>query len=872
MGANVAPALTALNAGELSPYLDGRIDMSKYQNGCSRMRNFRPIPQGPAVRRSGTRFVAETKNMAHRSWLAKFIFSEDDSYVLEFGDHYVRFFTDNGRLLLPGPAVAWSNAVTYGAGNVVAFGGVNYAAIRENINQQPNLNPDDWWPMTGDILEIWSPYGIGDLTNADGTFRLDTVQTGDVIFIAHSDYAPQKLSRFSLTHWSIEPANLTNGPFEDVDPDQATTVYASAETGAITLTASAAIFAADMVGTLFLLEQKLVDGYAVWESAKVIALNAERRSDSNVYRALNAATTGTVKPTHREGAKFDGDTGVQWQYLHSGYGIARIDSVAGLTAGATVISRIPSQAVGLANASTKWAKASWRAASLGGPGYPSLNCIHRERLTYLRGQDLWGSVAGDFENFAARDGAETLPDSAYHITIGSSETNAGVWMVSKDALLVGTRGAEFSVSQITESEVFGPGNIKASEESKYGARQVPPAVIGDSVLFAQRSGKRMRDIRFSFNTNSYEANDLMVLSGHIASGQIIQCDFALEPHSEMWACCNNGDLIALTYQLEQDVLGWHPHRLGGGSGEQGMAESIRSIPSPDGTHDQVWMQVFRVIDGNPTRYVEYMERDWTSDQGLSNAVFSDAAATFNGFVPGATATVTGGVSWTASETGAVAVTGIALTVADEMDYLVLVGSDGLSAKVRLDTVTSGTTANVTFITNIPASLRGVLSNNVSFARDVISGLDYLEGEEVTLTVEGAAHPPRTVSGGSITLQAPYSIVQVGLRADGEIVTMRIEGGANNGTSQGKIKRIHQVTYRVFESLGGKYGPVGEEAEFQYRSDEDLMDQPPPWKTGDFTDPYTEGYTTAGRLRILCDQPLPFTLIALFPQLKVEERL
>lgn len=816
-----APAQTSFNAGELSPYLDGRVDLAKFGNGCSLMRNFRPIPQGPALRRSGSRYVAGTKTMSERSWLARFVFAEDDSYVLEFGDGYIRFFTDNGQLL--------------------------------------NL---------GLPYEIVSPWSIADLTNPlDGTFRLDLVQTGDVIFVAHPSYPPQKISRFAATNWTVTPANITNGPFESIDPDQATTVYASAETGSITLTASTAIFDAAMVGTLFLLEQPKVDGYKVWEVAKSITAGDERRSDSNVYEALNTATTGTVKPTHREGAKFDGDTGVQWEYLHSGYGIVRIDSVGGTTATATVISRLPSLVVGGANASTKWAKGAWRSDV----GFPALVTIFRERLVFARGQELWGSVSASFEDFAARDGAEVLPDSAFSLVIGSGETNAAVWMVGKDALLVGTRGAEFSVGQITESEVFGPGNIKASQESQYGARQVPPAVIGDSVLFTQRSGKRMRDIRFSFNVNGYEAADLMVLSGHIANGQVIQAAFALEPHSEMWACCANGDLIALTYQLEQDVVGWHPHRIGGGTGEQGMVESVVSIPSPDGTHDQIWMQVFRVIDGQPTRYIEYMERDWTADLGLDEAVFSDAASTFNGFVPGATATVMAADPWTPGSVGTVTVTGIALVGGDEGDYLVLLSPAGEETRIRVDTVTSGTTADISVVSTVPASLRGVAATNVSWARNVITGLDYLEGEEVTLTVEGAAHPRRTVAGGTITLQSPAAKVQVGLPADAELVTMRIEGGSANGTAQGKIKRIHQVTFRLYETLGGRAGPEGSSDLFEFRRDIDPMDNPPPWLTGDYRLPYEEGYNTAGRVRVLCDQPLPFTLIAIYPQLMVNDR-
>lgn len=864
MGNSVAPAQTSFNAGWLSPLWGGRIDMAKYGNGSYGMDNFLPMPQGPARRRSGTRFSVQTKAMANRSWMAKFIYSEDDSYTIEIGDGYMRFFTDNGQLLLSGAPTAWSAATNYVQGDLASRLGVNYYCKVAHINQQPP-NATYWHPLTGSVYEISSPYAIGDLTNTDGTFRIDMEQTGDVIFMSHPSYPPKKLSRLGATNWTITDCAFTNGPFQDVDPDQTVTVYASAATGAgITLTASASIFTAAKVGTLFLLEQKKVDSYKVWEPAKVIALGNERRSDSNVYRALNGATTGTVKPTHREGAKFDGDTGVQWEYVHSGYGIARITAVAGTTATATVISELPSDCVGAPNASTKWAFAAWDSAQ----GYPSLVTIHRERLTFLRGQEVWGSVTGDFENMAARDGAETLPDSAYHITIGSSETNAGVWMVSSDALLIGTRGAEFSVSEVTSSDVFGPGNIKASQESGYGSRQVPPARIGDSTIFWQRSGRRARDMRYSFNVNGYDANDLMVLSDHIARGQVIQHDFALEPHSILWACANNGDLFALTYLLEQDVLGWHPHTIGGG----GAVESVQVIPAPDGTHDQVWLQVRRVINGVTTRYIEYMEKDWLEDEtALADAVFSDCAATFNGFVSGGAGLIAGGVTWGPGEAGTIVVSGMTVVVGDVGDYLVLIGSDGLEARVQIDTVTSPTTADVTFVTAIPTSLRGLGSASISFARDVISGLSYLEGQEVTVLVNGAAHPRRTVSGGSITLQSPASLVQVGLPCDAYIETMRIEGGSANGTSQGKMKRVHGVTFRVHESLGGSFGPDGAVDDFQYRSDGDAMNEPPPTHTGDFYETYPDGYNTAARVRIECNQPLPFTLVALFPRLVVEDR-
>lgn len=858
----VAPAQNSFNAGELSPRWAGRVDMAKYGNGCSRMRNFEPWPEGPAGRRNGTRFVAASKTAAHRSWLARFVYSEDDSYVLEFGDGYVRFYVNGGALVLSAPPAAYNGATAYVVGDLVSLAGVNYYCKAPVTGTAPP-NATYWHALTGDIYEVPSPYAIADLTDAtDGTFRLDMEQTGDVVFIAHPDYFPRKLARYAPTLWKFEEAAITNGPFEDVDPDQAVTVYASAATGVVTLTASAAIFTAADVGTLFLLEQKKVDAYQPWEVGKVMAIGNERRSDSNVYRATTAATTGSVKPTHREGSKIDGETGVAWLYVHSGYGMARITAIGGggTTATATVTSEIPSQAVGAANASTKWARAAWRSDV----GYPALVKIHRERLCFLRNRKLWGSVPASLEDFAARDGAETLPDSAFSIEIGSGETNAGVWMVSQGALLVGTRGAEFAIEEVTTSDVFGPGNIKATSRTRYGSRQVPPVCIGDSTLFVLRSGRRVRDMRYDFNANGYSATDLMVLSSHVATGQIVQAALALEPNSIAWACCANGDLLGLTYQLEQDVLAWHPHSIGGG----GVVESVTTIPAPSGDHDQLWLQVRRVINGQVVRYIEYKDRDWREDEhALEDALFSDCALTFDGTLA-SSATISGS-GWAAGDTGTVALAFV--PVADDVgDYLVCTGADGATARIRVDTATNP--AAVTFVTAIPASLRGVATTALAWARDTLTGLDHLEGAEVTVTAEGAAMPRLTVTGGAISLgQTRARKAQVGLPADAELVTMRIDGGSANGTSQGKTKRVQRCTFRLHESLGGRAGPEGYEQQFERRTPAMAMDQAPPTLTGDYELPYDEGYNTDARVRVACDQPLPFTLVAIYPRISVEDK-
>lgn len=882
-----SPSQQNFNAGVLSPLLGARVDMAKYGNGMHDSLNGIPLTQGPWRRRPGSRFAQETRNSADRSWLVPFVFSAAQAFVLEFGDRYIRFYAPSGGAVLEAakaitavtqanPAVVTSAAHGYANGDMVYIAGAlgmtginggpfTVAGVTANTFQLTGVNSTAMPAYTGGgtvarVYQITSPYAVAALTNSDGTFALSLEQSGDTVFITCGTVFPQKLIRLATTSWTIGDAAFTDGPFIDVDPDETRTVYASAATGVVTLTASTAIFAAQHVGTLFLLEQKKIDAYKVWEVAKAIGASAERRSDSNVYISINAATTGTVKPTHREGARFDGDAGVQWQYEHSGYGIARITAIGGggTTATATVIKQLPSDAVGVANASTRWAFSAWDSVL----GFPKLCCIHKERLCLLRGTKFWASVPGDFENMAARDGADTVPDSAISLDIASKDVSDSVWMTSADALLVGTSGAEVAISEITTTEAFGPGNVQAKKGTKKGSRQVAPARVGASTLFVMRTGRGMQNLRYSLDADGYDTVDLMVLAEHIASGQIIGLAYAAEPHSIVWAWCADGSLIGLTFQLEQDVIGWHPHDV------TGAVESACAIPDSTGAFDQLWMIVRRTINGVTRRYVEFLNKEWKADEdALMDARFSDCGATFDGVLTGASITLSA-ADYSAGATGAsIAIAGLPIVAGDIGDYLVLrIGT----AEARVEVLSlPGPQITVRFITALPASMQGVAVTDLRWARDVITGLGYLEGEELTLTGEGAAHPNVTVLAGAITLQGHYHRVQLGLPAPCELTTMRIEAGAAEGTAQAKIKRIHRVTFRFVETLGGSGGPVGGEDRLQFRSTSDAMNAPPGLETGDADLDWPVGYESDARVRYVNDQPFPVTLLAIYPQMNTE---
>lgn len=153
----------------------------------------------------------------------------------------------------------------------------------------------------------------------------------------------------------------------------------------------------------------------------------------------------------------------------------------------------------------------------------------------------------------------------------------------------------------------------------------------------------------------------------------------------------------------------------------------------------------------------------------------------------------------------------------------------------------------------------------------IAGLSHLEGKTVSILADGAVHPAQTVSGGQITLTKAASRVHAGLGYTATLKTMPLDAGALAGTAQGRVKRIDELTLRLYRALGGKVGR--DEAHLDdvlYRDSSMPMDQPPALTTGDKKQGFAGTYDTDGAVVVVHDQPLPFTLLAIIVRLAVNE--
>ena len=230
---------TSFTGGELSDQLDGRIDLEKYKVGCKTVENMIVYPHGTAARRPGTKFIAEarrgTNGTAHR--LIPFEFSTTQTYILEFGDEYVRFYKDNGIITKTGlnisaitkadPGVVTSATHGLTAGDYVILDGivgmtelngrqfrvgtVGSSTTFQLLNTDgTNFNTTSLTTYASGgvvypIYQITSPYPHSVLAD------LKYAQSADVMYITHPSYAIRKLSRTAHTSWSFSTPTLTTG-------------------------------------------------------------------------------------------------------------------------------------------------------------------------------------------------------------------------------------------------------------------------------------------------------------------------------------------------------------------------------------------------------------------------------------------------------------------------------------------------------------------------------------------------------------------------------------------------------------------------------------------------------------------------------------
>lgn len=89
----------SFNAGEWAPALNARVDMQKYRAGAALLQNYFVDYRGGASSRPGTKYILQAYKSSTAIRLITFQAAFNVGYVLELGDHYVRFFFNGSPIL-----------------------------------------------------------------------------------------------------------------------------------------------------------------------------------------------------------------------------------------------------------------------------------------------------------------------------------------------------------------------------------------------------------------------------------------------------------------------------------------------------------------------------------------------------------------------------------------------------------------------------------------------------------------------------------------------------------------------------------------------------------------------------------------------------
>ena len=193
----------SFNAGEISPWLDPRLDLDKYRMGCRTLQNMRPSIYGGAFGRSGTRYLGPAAASSSAVRLIPFTREISTNYVLEFSNLKARIWDAATLELVESIAdSAWTPTTPYLPQDVVSYDGANYLVLEAHnagtFATDLAANKLRAYPYQ----EIVTPYTAAQLD------ALQSAQQNDVLFLAHPEHAPVLISRQVDGRWGLTDVNI----------------------------------------------------------------------------------------------------------------------------------------------------------------------------------------------------------------------------------------------------------------------------------------------------------------------------------------------------------------------------------------------------------------------------------------------------------------------------------------------------------------------------------------------------------------------------------------------------------------------------------------------------------------------------------------
>ncbi|MCC2155932.1 hypothetical protein [Veillonella fallax] len=586
----------AFTTGEVSPDVSSRFDLEQYKSALLESENVVIRPYGAVAKRQGSQYVGQVKYSDKPTRLFEFTTNTNNSFMLEFGDKYIR---------------VWNYGI--------------YTGIEITT------------PFTSDIL-----------------FDLNCNQSGDVMFICSGKYPIQTLSRYSDTDWRMSTYKLTEQPYDEINTDNGHTLTVNGDT----ITSTKDLFTQDMVGSVIQIAY-YVEAVHTKSVGEVVEKKVKRymqaqtieKTYNNINYNVGAFSTdtelswkftthgtweGTVKLqiSNNDGQTWKDyrtytskndynvtdtgkiESGARLKYvsdIKSGsvncdlsimpftqYGIVEIKSVTDAkNAKVNVLNGIKE-----GEPSYQWKLGSWNR----GRGYPKLCTFYQDRFvvaaTDSKPNFIWFSRTGDYPNFGVEKVEGTITDdSAITLPVINRKMCEIRHLVPANDLIILTSGNEWIVRG---DKTITPTNCNLKTQTQRGALSCEPQFIGNRCVFVQERGGTVRDMGYSYESDNYTGQDLTLFVKTLVKGHLaVTSAYAQDPDSIIYYVRDDGQLNCLTYIPEQKVYGWSHFVT---NGKYRYVESVA-----EGEQDTIYFVVDRVINNKSVKCIERSIPLYTED-------------------------------------------------------------------------------------------------------------------------------------------------------------------------------------------------------------------------------------------------------------------
>ena len=543
-------------------------------------------------------------------------------------------------------------------------------------------------------------------------------------------------------------------------------------------------------------------------------------------------------------------------------------------------------------------------------GDPSVIGVYQQRLllgnTPQKPDYVFASNTGEFNEFTLTQPVPVDSDTVQFEVVGE-QYNPITQFTDNGFLLIFTQTGEFSC--YGAGSAFSPGPITPTEvglvqQAFYGSTPLlKPLSIGKNVLYMQILGSQVRELLYNYYINGYSGSDLTVYSNHLFDGfTFVDWAYQQQPNSLVHLVRDDGTLLTLTYLPELQLVAWTRNDT------DGLFENVCAVPEGSET------ALYCVVNRKGTRFIERFasrtipmiptQAEITQGENIGKIrtvlapdptafVFMDCSSfydgrnapiTLNGQTGLCSLAMTGG-DYTAHGNG------FTLEATPVKDIFPGPGAVG-QAWILTDPVTGFTYtcviidasgAPVSYLVrplqDIPASFQGQSTTVFSLGVNQLTGLDYLDGYEVSILADGAVvSSPSSeamveVQNGVVPLDSYYGYVRVGLPYFTDVRGLDIDTPQPGQTSQDKPQLTNRVGLRLQSTRGlwaGSQPPLDDAIDpfenlerIRARTDESLG-QVPRAETSIALVAVDAKWLYGGGVFIRQPEPLPMSLLSVIP--------